>query len=93
MQKSNVCVCSSEPWQNVTGCVRVSSPGCDLTRAFLDLNLYYLIRLGLHVGPQDLVWTELRSLDHEDFSQYWDSTHFHTLFIIREHHIYRGLLA
>ncbi|XP_062305951.1 uncharacterized protein si:dkeyp-75h12.7 [Osmerus eperlanus] len=56
-----------EPWLNVTGCVRVSSPHCDLTRVFPDLNLYHLIRLGLHVGPQDLVWTEPRSLDHEDF--------------------------
>ncbi|XP_034146553.1 uncharacterized protein si:dkeyp-75h12.7 [Esox lucius] len=57
-----------DPWQNVKGCVRVSSRQCDASEAFSDFELYNMIRLGIHEGPGSPVWDEPLSFEPSDFS-------------------------
>ncbi|XP_029531932.1 uncharacterized protein si:dkeyp-75h12.7 [Oncorhynchus nerka] len=57
-----------DPWQDVEGCVRISSQHCDVSQAFSDFELYNMIRLGLHQGPGSPVWTKPRKFDPSDFT-------------------------
>ncbi|CAB1345377.1 unnamed protein product [Coregonus sp. 'balchen'] len=52
-----------DPWQDVEGCVQVSSQHCDVSQSFSDFELYNMIRLGLHQDSGSHVWTEPRKFD------------------------------
>ncbi|KAJ8008478.1 hypothetical protein DPEC_G00105230 [Dallia pectoralis] len=56
------------PWQNVEGCVRVSSRQCDASKAFSEFGLYNMIRLGVHDGLGSPVWDKPLNLDPIDFT-------------------------
>ncbi|KAJ3585023.1 hypothetical protein NHX12_013746 [Muraenolepis orangiensis] len=62
-----------DPWKDVAWCVRISSRSCDLSQAFSHFDLYYTIRLGVHVdvtqGPStSTMWSEPHKFDYSDFA-------------------------
>ncbi|XP_028420364.1 uncharacterized protein LOC114545941 isoform X1 [Perca flavescens] len=56
------------PWQDVPWCVWVSSRSCDVSQAFSNLELYNMIRLGVHLSPSSTVWMKPRKFDYSDFT-------------------------
>lgn len=64
-----ICVSLSDPWQDVSWCVWVSTRSCDISPAFSNFELYNMIRLGVHVSPSSTVWIKPRKFDYSDFCQ------------------------
>lgn len=64
-----LCSGCRDQWQDVPWCVWVSTRSCDVSQAFSNFDLYYMIRLGVHLSPSSTVWIKPLKFDYSDFSR------------------------